>query len=305
MSAKTELLERLEYIDTAVGLAQVIDVGVAPSPHNSVANLLRKGLCIVAFNILEDYIKNKANEALAELATSTITYSNLPDFLQEEAVVKALKSLNFQIGILKNSVPDIRPIIQTETKKISSTALFPFEFSKYTLLSSGSNIGGGEVTDVLKAFGITGGWAQLKNISDSIGGGIPDLSQAFNNASARRHSSAHSASFNYNHSWLRNLKSEILAIAASIDIAVSVRCRQARTKPLVKLDTHDLNSDMNFIFFETHGSVYKETKVIGGKSRKNWTNINLAFAHHAATQDSKKLFLIHLDASRRIINWQV
>jgi hypothetical protein len=303
MSAKTELIERLKYLDSAAALPALIDIGIATSEHNSVANLLRKGLSIVAFNILEDFIKNKAFESLNNISGSGISYTNLPDDLQEYAISGALASLNFQSTILKKENLNYKLIIQQETQKIASTLGTPFSLSKYSLLSSGSNIVAREVNEFLRAFGIQNGWHQLKLISDAIGGGIPDLAQAFNLASQRRHSSAHSASFTYNSSWLANIKSEIIAIGASLDIVVTARCRQANKLPLIPLMSQILNEELNFRFLELHGSIYKETKTIGGRSKKNWTDLNNAIASLQPLLSRRKEFLIILDSRRRITDW--
>jgi len=303
MSAKSELIERLQYLDSAAALPELIDVGIAASEHNNVANLLRKGLSIVAFNILEDFIKNKCKEALNSLSSSGIPFANVPTFLQESAIVTALTSLNFKHKILKKENLDYKLVIQEETRKISTSALPIYELSEFSLLSSGSNVLSFEINEFLKAFGISGGWTQLKQISDMVGGGIPDLAQAFNLASQRRHSSAHSASFNYNYSWLANIKSEILSISSSIDIVISCRCRQARRNLLMRLEDNNLNNDLNYRFLENHGTLFKETKSIGGRSRKNWFDINNAFAHHAPRIEAKNEFLIVLNSNRRIMDW--
>jgi hypothetical protein len=303
MSAKNELIERLKYIDTAADLPVLIDIGIAPSEHNSVANLLRKGLSIVSFNILEDFIKNKAYESLDNISSSGISFSNLPNELQEYSISGALASLNFQSQILKKDNQDYKLTIQQETQKISSTFGSPFSLSKYSLLSSSSNVVAREVNDFLKAFGIPNGWHQLKNISDSIGGGIPDLAQAFNLAAQRRHSSAHSASFVYGSSWLSNIKSEVIAICASIDIVISARCRQAHRNPLISLISQALHTELNFRFLELHGTIYKETKTIGGNSRKNWSDLNDAIAHHQPLLAGRREYLIVLDSRRRITDW--
>lgn len=303
MSAKSELIERLKYLDSAAALPALIDIGIASSEHNSVANLLRKGLSIVAFNILEDFIKNKAIESLNNISISGISYSNLPDDLQEYAISGALASLNFQSSILKKENLDYKLVIQQETQKIASTIATPFSLSKYSLLSSGSNVVSREVNEFLRAFGIQNGWLQLKIISDAIGGGIPDLAQAFNLASQRRHNSAHSASFVYSSSWLANIKNEIIAISASIDIVVSARCRQANRQPLISLISQSLNDELNFRFLELHGSIFKETKTIGGRSRKNWSDLNDAITTLQPLLSNRKEFVIVLDSRRRITDW--
>ena len=58
MDARSGLFDRLKFLDAAIKKPDLIDIGIAPSDHNGAANLLRKGLGIVAFNILEDFIKN-------------------------------------------------------------------------------------------------------------------------------------------------------------------------------------------------------------------------------------------------------
>lgn len=304
MSPKAEFIERFKYINTAISLPALIDNGIALSEHNNVANLLRKGLSIVAFNILEDYIKNKSIEGLTLLSSTGIPFSNLPDFLQESSIVSALSSLSFHSNILKKeNSSNYKTIIQEESRKISSTASVSYELSKYSLLFSNSNITSKEIPEFLKAFGILGGWDTLKSISNSVGGGIPDLAQAFTNASQRRHNSAHAANFNYAYLWLENLKSEIISISASIDIAISARCRQAARKPMLKLEQHRLEDDLNFRFLEIIPHGYKETKHIGGRSIKNWHDIDSAFLYHAPRVENRKEFLIVLDSSKRIIDW--
>jgi hypothetical protein len=303
MSAKNDLIERLKYLDTAAALPSLIDIGIAQSEHNSVANLLRKGLSIVAFNILEDFIKNKSYEALNEISLSGISFQNLPIELQENSISGALSSLNFQSNFIKKENPNYKQIIQQETHKIASTSTTPFSLSKYSLLSSGSNVTSKEVNEFLRAFGILNGWGTLKNISDSIGGGIPDLAQAYKLASERRNNSAHSANFTYNSTWLSNLKSEIIAICASIDIAISIRCRQANKRPLVPLDSQDFTDELNFRFLELDAGKYRETKTIAGKSRKNWTDLNSAILSLQPLLSNRKEYIVVLDSSKRITNW--
>jgi len=150
---------------------------------------------------------------------------------------------------------------------------------------------------------MSNGWELLKTISDRIGGGIPDLAQAYKNAAARRHSAAHTANFQYNHAWLANLKNEIIAIDASLDIAITARCRQVSGSPGIKLDVHDINSVLNFRFLEYENGIYKETKQIGGRSKKNWSNLTAAINFIQPSLNQKKEFLIILNSSKRIEDW--
>lgn len=305
MSAKIELLEKLKYINEASALPTLVDNSLTTTTeHNEIANLLRKGLSIVAFNILEDYIKKRTLEALSDIANSGMPFLNLPESLQEASISQALSSLQFQSALYKRENLDYKLLIQNETKKISSTLSTPFDLSSYSFVSSGSNITSNEITDLIKAFGIIGGWNKLKSISDNIGAGILDLNQAYTNAAKRRHKSAHSASFRYDLSWLQSLKYEIIGIAASLDIALKSKCRQAISNPTAKLADLNIDEELNFKFLEHDGIYYKDKKQLTSKSIKNWKNILDAKTKYTESYlISNKLHIIIIDSSRRIKDW--
>lgn len=305
MSAKSELFEKLKYLDTAILSDSLIDDGVAISEHNGAANLLRKGLGIVAFNILEDFIKNKSLETLDYISGSGIQFSNLPNSLQENSILGAIKSLVFRANIKKKEGGDWRTLIQNESLKIHSTQNNPYKLSKYSLVSANSNISAQEVNDLLKSFSIDGGWRKLKEISDLINGGITDLNQSYKNATERRHNSAHSVNFRYEYGWLRDIKREILSISASIDILLTARCRQVANDLTCSLTDHDINDALNFRYLEKYGSIYKETTTYRGRSRKNWGVFEDALAHIRPRLLRNGEFLIIIDSSGSLSDWYI
>lgn len=303
MSAKDELFDRVKYFDYAIQQPNLIDVGIAQSEHNGAANLLRKGLGIVAFNILEDFIKNKAIEALSQVADSGIEFSKLTTELQEASILNALQALAFRAKLTKKEGGDWRSLIQEETLKINSTKNQRFEFSKFSLLSANSNVLPHEVKELLDAFGIEGGWSKLKSVSDSIGGGIPDLSMSYRNAADRRHNSAHLASFRYEYAWLSQMKRDIISISASIDILLTARCRQIKRNLLSNISNHNIDDDLNYRFLEEDSGKYRETTQMSGRAKKVWDTLIEAERTLKPRLEHRKEFLITLDSRRNIINW--
>lgn len=303
MSAKLELFSRLKYLDAALALPQMIDDGIAQSAHNGVANLLRKGVGIVAFNILEDYIKNRSYEALTFLSASGILFEKLTEPLQKASITGVLGALSVRAGLLQKAGEDWKSLVQDETLKIHSTKNATFELSKYSFFSANSNINPGEIGEFLNAFGIPGGWSSLKKVSDQIGGGLPDLAQSYRNAADRRHRAAHTASFRYDYHWLSGIKNESIAIAASLDILLSARCRQIAIDKNCVIDSHDIAQALNFRFLEQSGAGFRETNAIGGKARKNWNNFEAAVNSISPSLSSNQKFLIVLDESKRISDW--
>jgi len=303
MSAKDELFNRLKFLDHASSLTVLVDDGIALTEHNGSANLLRKGLGIVAFNILEDFIKNKVLETLSLISNSGIAFNLLPTKLQEASTIGALKALSFRLNIERKEGGNWQSLVHEETLKIHSTKSNQYELSKFSFLSESSNISASDVTDMMKAFGISGGWQTLKAISNAINGGITDLSQSYNNAAERRHNAAHAANYRYESSWLSDLKSEIIAIAASLDIALSAKCRLIANNLSTPLIEHDFPAALSYRFLVCEGSVYKERASLSSRSNKNWSDLDLAKATLKPNLSSRGEFLIILDRRQRIEDW--
>lgn len=309
MSAKTELFTRLKYLDEAIKNPALIDIGIAISPHNGSANLLRKGLGIVAFNILEDFIKNKTQETLDNISSAGISFNNLSEKLQVASTWGALNALKFRADMEKKNDGNWQQLIQEESLKIHSTSNETFELSKFSFLSSGSNVTAKELIDTISAFGISGGWSKLKNVSDSINGGILNLNESYKNASKRRHKSAHTVNFSYEYSWLEGIKKEILAISASFDILLSARVRQVRQNTAIAMNEHNIDDDLNYRFLKEEqrreGKIYKELTDIRGRSHKNWNDLDNALSSLKPRLINKQEFLIILDSSGSLIDWHV
>ena len=170
MNAKMELFERIKYLDFATNLPSLIDIGIVPNEQNGAANLLRKGLGIVAFNILEDFIKMRTEEALDYISNSGIVFENLPDKLQDASILEALQSLFFRAKIERKEGKNWKKLIQDESLKIHSTQNLPYTLSRFSLISSASNVTEEDIPKLLNAFSISGGWSTLESISNYIYG---------------------------------------------------------------------------------------------------------------------------------------
>ncbi|MCE7579459.1 hypothetical protein LZS94_18240 [Aliivibrio fischeri] len=303
MSARSDFISRIKYLNVALNSPDAINVGLGNSEHNGAANLIRKGLGIVAFNILEDFIKAKSSEALDSIAASGIAYSNLPPKLQEATTLGALKALAFRAQIEKRDGGDWMGMIHSETEHIHSTSLQPFSLSKYSFASEKPNVGSQDISDLLKAFEISKGWDRLKEVSDNILGGVPNLSDAYKNAADRRHNAAHSTDFEYEHSWLSNIEGELISIAASIDILLTALCREVDKNIVLKLNQHNLTNALKYRFLVFESNVYKEKLNINSNSIKNWSTLEDAVNYLQPKLVTREEFLIVHNASGRVVNW--
>lgn len=306
MSAKSKLLERINTLETTLALPALINQPATNITHNKTATFLRKGLGIVTFNILEDYIKERTLEMFNAVSSTLINFSHLPNELQEAATLGALKALIGKAKNEKSNNGNWLGLIQSETANINSTALVNnYIISQYSLMSEGSNINATEITKVLKCLNIEGGWNTLQRISRDIYGGIPNLNQSYTNISLRRHAAAHEAGFDYEYGWLQTAISEIIAISSSFDIAISRKCMMISAAPSTPVIKNDLNNLLKYRFLvqSTDGLTYKEKINTASNSIKNWPNLTLAKQILAAKCQSKSESLIVLNSQLRIIDW--
>ena len=206
-------------------------------------------------------------------------------------LLDALSALVFRARLEKKDGGDWRGLVQAESLKIHSTGNSSFQLSDFSLASAGSNVSAEEVPAILAAFGISGGWTVLKKVSDSIGGGLPDLSQAYKNASSRRHSCAHEANFNYSFIWL--------------DVVLEARCRQVESSLSINVQDHNIDAALNYRFLHDVAGVHKESKAIGGRTIKNWHDQSEALRVLLPRLRPAQEFLILLDSGRRISDWYV
>lgn len=306
MTAKSDFFTKIQYLRTATESDAVKDGVLTDTVHNGTANLLRKGLGIVGFNILEDFIKYRVLEVADLISNLSVTFDDLPDKFQKACTYGALAALPARAKLNKQMGYDDFSLIRDEAYKIYSTGQSAFGVSKFSFGWSQSNLSADEVKDILNCFAINNLWQSIKSVSDSIGGGLTSPQDSFTNAATRRHSSAHSSVFTYQYSWLHELPGEILALSASIDILLMARYRQINMRRVSgKIDnsTFNINDGLNFVYLEEDSGKYRQTVSIGNRARRIWPDLASAILFIKPGLERKQQFLIILDGSKRLKDW--
>lgn len=306
MSAKDKLISRMSTLEATLLLPVLVNQTNGSNLQNSSATLLRKGLGIVIFNILEDFIKERATEMFSSISSSLTNFNLLPEYMQEAATLGALKGVAAKAALEKKTQGNWLGLIQQETMHINSTSLVNgFTISGLSLMAVGSNVYVEDIPNAMKCLNIEGGWETLQKISNLTNGGIPSLRQSFMNISSRRHSAAHVANFDYELGWLNDSVNEIYAIASSFDVALTARCRELSANPsvaLVKAPIHNIIK-CRFLVHNVQKNYYSEKNSITSRSIKNWPNFNTAIQTIAPKCLPRKEYLITLNSQSRITNW--
>lgn len=307
MSAKEKLITRMLTLDNTLLLPALINQTNGNTLANNSATLLRKGLGIVVFNILEDFIKERTVEMFTTISSSLTNFNLLPDEMQEAATLGALRGITARAVLEKKAQGNWLSLIQQEAMNINSTALVNgFTISSFSLMADGSNVYVDDIPKVMRCLNIEGGWDTLQRISNLINGGIPNLRQSFMNISSRRHKAAHVANYDYEHGWLMDSINEIYAISSSFDLALTARCRELVATPAIALIKSNIHTSVicRFLIHNPQRGYYSEkTSITSSRSVKNWTNYNTAVQNIAPRCLSNNQYLIALNSQSRITNW--
>lgn len=313
MLSKTNLFEKIRFLDSAIQDQIVVDKSVSNSNHNGRANLIRKGLGVISFNIIEDYIKQRTSEALDELPRTGISFFNLSEALQTNSSLDALGSLKAKVAQRKknDSSFDWLTYAHTETAKIASPlSTSSYQLSHYSFLYGASNVRTDDVNSVLNAFAIKGGWGTLSKVSAKCGTGVLDLKQTYMNISDRRHKAAHESGTMYQYSWLENIKNEMLAICSAYDITLSTAIRVTRNNVMQKMSPFDIIPHLKLRYIVKKNNIYQEKTNMTGTSIKNWDSLSNAIASVSLKCIAKNEVLIIHDLNQTTLtsgmsDWRV
>lgn len=217
--ARTDLLSRLTSL--RYGLTEPVLVDGVPSDQrkNSVAAMYRNGLAVLAFAIMEAYIKDRTAEVLNSFENS-VNFGDLSDKLQIATTLGALQAVLFRY----KNVEKVDQVAWTllQLPSITNAATNITTLSPLSFGNSKSNVSVDDISEILCAFGIEGGWGAISAIAKRVGiGGVADYCQSFKSLAKRRHSAAHDITANIPLSELTNSVTEIIGICCAFDLLLS------------------------------------------------------------------------------------
>lgn len=217
MSAfRSEFYSTVQSMLTVVSSPLLTDVFPPNDPHNISARILRTGLAVIAFALVERYLKSIFDSLVTDVARSSIRYSHFPDAMKKFLVADSISGLHNSAFFIKDQAQKLI-YLEAEVNKLSSFSSVPPIFTAFGFSPSGSNVGHEDINQGFKAFGVADVWGKLTNIASIIGSGSLSLKNDYISLANSRHKSAHEASNIPTSDLLTNLNSAI-TIGMSADI---------------------------------------------------------------------------------------
>ena len=268
-TARTVFWRRVSAISTAVRDFTLQDFPLLPAntSRNASVRVIRSGLAVQCFNILEDFLKARTSEALAKLNSSGVQFAWLPEQLQEAATVGTVKAIGVQVR--RKERVDRVSYAQLYGAKIASTQTGAMELADIGFFHAGSNIDGEDLRQALAAFCVAEPWTQLTGMLSRVGiSGLP-AKEVFTSLARRRHSAAHDPNTTVSESDLLQSVVDATGIALGYDLLLSraATALSRLTTPTTGrrvLNIGHLSIPLRFI--RSRGAVFGEIKENGKRS---------------------------------------
>lgn len=281
-AARKSFYDTLNVI-TGLGAAPLLtDVFPPTDPHNNRARILRSGLVVSAFSHLEAYIENRLDEVLPELASSPFGYATFGDNLRRFFSVDAIQGLSQRIRFMEKM--DALPFVEANLPRVASFTATPPIFTGLGFSPFGSNVSAEDVSNLLKAFGITDGWRKLRSVCSSVGATPLSLKEDFKNLIRTRNKAAHDSTTNVPSLDLSAHLRTVRLIAIAMDIALTHAIRSHSTSTTYEAaaaNAAKLAYKLRFIDVDVTGQCRERTKA-SGRAIKLHTDLSSAL--QAATR---------------------
>lgn len=228
--------------------------------HNDTSRLLRRGLFIVTFNALEDFLKSRMSELLAHASTTSLRFDELPSGLRKAAVETASRSGATQARFDRDNSEQI---FQDVAAAIASTAGgSTLQLHPYSFLHGSSNVGAQDVADVLTALHVKDPWGQIDTTAAMAGTSTLPLRGVYESLHGKRNSAAHTGTSSIEVPDLGELVNAARVLAMCFDMLVSARVMSIRNNVAWVEGSAkvDLASTLTFDFVAEHPRGWAELR---------------------------------------------
>lgn len=293
----------MHHLHKSLQIEAVNNKSLRETEHNGIARMLRNGLTVVGFAALEDFIKNRTSDALSEIGSMGVLFTELPEKLQNAATYEAISALKYQIDLLEKT--DKMAYMQEQSKKIASTATSNFEITPYAFGFSTANVSEVIVGDILKSFNVEDPWREIERLASRLNLPSLQLSLSFKNAARRRHKAAHVAHTDIPINDIDQFIKEAMAIAIGFDCLLSKALNhlRQRNRAYITNQVKVLSTDIQFRTIKKTDAYWKD--IIEGRTRatERSRDISTLSRNAKSRAASAKQVLVEYDENNIIASW--
>ena len=213
------------FLRALSALASAADAPLVRAADDT-GDLLRRGLTVTGFNLLETFIAARLDEIADYLNGGQVQFIDLPDALQTRAIRNTLEIAAARLRRMSKAPEDLRPFARQVGRSLVAVDR-SLALSSFTWLWPGSNLGPSDYAAILKAFHVAKPWEDVDAIGLRLGLASSSLN-TLEDLVRERHKCAHEALYGVTPIWLRTVPPRVLALGMSFDALVSVAAHRLR-----------------------------------------------------------------------------
>jgi hypothetical protein len=158
---------------------------------NLSARVLRHGLAVSAFSMLEKYVDAVFEHLLLEdVSKANLAFSDLPESIRNFVVVDSVAGVVNRLSFIKSS-PDRYNYVDQKLTLLTQYKAVPPTYTALGFSPRGSNIGHEDIKQAFGIFGVKDAWGKMNDLAAKFGGAVLSLRENFIALASARHSAAH------------------------------------------------------------------------------------------------------------------
>jgi len=303
--ARHTFMERVTAFKSAVNAPILVSRDPLEVDHNNTARLLRNGLAVVGFAILEDFVRGRLKEILARVGSSNIPFDELPDPLRNAAVLGAVHALAYHGELRRRQGDDYVSFIQEHGCLIGSTRSASYKISEMALGWDRPNLSASDIKDILTTFKIRDGWGNIEALAKRVGLASPSLREDFSQAARRRHRAAHLATADTEVTHLMSFGHQAIGIALGFDALLSCSLRRLLDRDSSYLSDKGSvqEGEIRARFIDPDGTTWREIKEGSKRAVRRNSDVKALTSACLARPDARNDLVIVRDSSRQPTKW--
>lgn len=259
--ARTNFLEAMAGATRASQAPMLLAAIGSPVEEVEAARLLRNGLSVAMFAAFEGFIRDRLGELADWLKTQSIPLGHYPSSLRELTEHHGVEVL-YNLIRRDRASPDVsKALVDLGDSWMRLHGGGVWSVPQVAMLWTGSNLGAGDLVDVLKAFDVATTWSEISGIGNLAGFTSLPNQNLFKEISERRHEAAHQSRHDADVLLLRATPAGLIALAFAFDALMSsaVRSIQRGVSPmphgrslvnLVRLDEDPGSGGQNWLRYD-------------------------------------------------------
>jgi hypothetical protein len=197
-------------------------------------NFLRRGATVASYNLLEAFVGDRLAELAMHINGGATHFTDLPDDLQERAIVQTLRVASARLYRDDRSLSELRSYSQEVGSSLASVG-GGLGLLSYVWLWPGSNMSAEGLAEALRFLYVDNPWHNMRSLALRLSFPLPaasgiavTLRDDLSALARERHRCAHNAAYSVTPLWLRALPTRLLLFAVAFDCLASVAAHELR-----------------------------------------------------------------------------